>query len=207
MKKIKIAGAGVAALGFAAMPVLGVFAATSTVTDTVTVTLADACALTSTQTSGPVGDGTHTDNTYTLNLQNGQSGTVGSSTTGQSGSALNIICNNNNSTWTFTAVGGDGTTASTAMTASGIGGSIATGLATSGDASSWAMKVTGNGVTISGGYDTAFKVVPGTAVRLATGTGGANAAFNMEYQVYIGNNQVSDTYTGKVTYTLTSVSP
>ena len=204
MKKLKIAGVGVAALGFAAMPILGVFAATSTLTDTVTVTLADACALTSSQTSGAVGDGTHTDNTYTLNLQNGQSGTVGSSTTGQAGGVVNVVCNNNNSTWTLTAVGGDGTTANTNMVASGIGGNIATGLATSGDASSWAMKVTG--ATAASGYN-AFKEVPGTAVTLATGTGSSPAAFSMEYQVYIGDTQPSDTYTGKVTYTLTSVNP
>lgn len=204
MKKSIVAGAGVAAFGLAAMPILGVFAATSTVTDTVTVTLADACALTSSQTSGAVGDGTHTNNTYTINLQNGQSGTVGSASTGQSGSALNVVCNNNNSTWTLTAIGGDGTTVSTNMAASGIGGNIATGLATSGDNSSWAMKVTG--ATDASGYNV-FKEIPGSAVTLATGTGSAAAAFSMEYQVYIGNNQPSDTYTGKVTYTLTSVNP
>ena len=50
MKKRLIAGAGVAALGFAALPVLGVFAATSTVTDVVEVTIDSACTLISSTT-------------------------------------------------------------------------------------------------------------------------------------------------------------
>lgn len=210
MKKSLIAGAGVAALGFAAMPVLGVFAVTSSVTDQITVTIPSSCAIVSSTTGGAVGDGTTTTNTYTAQMQNKQlKSDIGATGAGTSGSnVLSVACNDSSasSTWKLTAVGGDGTTASTVMKAAGSGTDIVTGTATSGAISNWAMKVTGaTGVTIQNGFDAAaFKAVPGSATVVAEGTGSVSNAFTMTYQVWISETQEADSYTGKVTYTLTS---
>lgn len=209
MKKSLAAGAGVAALGFAAMPILSVFAASSSsVTDVITVTIPEACAVTSSTTTGNVGDGTTTTNTYTANMQNSQLksdiGATGASTSGSN--VLSVACNDTSSTgtWKLTAVGGDGTTASTVMDAAGTGADIVTGTAVSGPTSNWAMKVTGaTGITIQNGYDS-FSAVPGTAAVIAEGTGSQANAFTMTYQVWISATQAADSYTGKVTYTLTS---
>ena len=152
MKKSLIAGAGVAALGFAAMPILGVFAASSTVTDEVTVNIASSCAVTTSGTTGTIGNGTSTNSIYTKNMQNSQLAEInGADATGTSSNIISVVCNDASasSTWKLTAVGGDGTTASTVMDAAGSGTDIVTGTATSGPTSNWAMKVTGGtGVTI-----------------------------------------------------------
>lgn len=217
MKKSIIA-TGAASLALAAMPVVGVFAATSTVTDEINITIAKECAIT-TNTTDPsdgnqgIGDGTHTDRTFSATMQNGELKVLGGSgNTGAEDSAtslINVVCNDpategTATSWQLTAIGGDGTTASTVLDAAASGADILTGTATSGATSNWAMKIEGaDGLTIQNGFS-AFRAVPGEATVVTTGNGTKSAAFTPSYQVYIGTNQQADTYTGHVTYTLTN---
>lgn len=179
----KIAIAGVSAV-LAMLPVAGAFAATgTTVTDTVQVTIESACTITSTNAS----------NTYSATMTNGQLKSDFGSTT------MSISCNDAGG-WHVTAVGsGADATDKTAMNATGSGTDIATGTATSGATSNWAMKVTGSTAT---GFTT-FSAVPGSATDVATSS---VSTFGSEivttYQVFISNTQQADTYTGQVTYTL-----
>ena len=214
MKKSIIA-TGAASLALAAMPVVGVFAATSSVTDEIEVTIAKECAITSSTTdaSEGIGDGTATNNKYAITMQNGEVKTLdGSNASGQGSktdqNVINVVCNDSATTgtatsWKLSAVGGDGTTASTVLDAAGSGTDIATSTTFSGATSAWGMQVTGNGVTIQNGFDSAdFHVVPGTPTTVSQGNGSAAAAFTMKYRVYISETQAADTYTGHVTYTL-----
>lgn len=214
MKKSLIA-TGAASLALAAMPIAGVFAATSTVTDEIVITIAKECAITTntTDASDGIGDGTHTDRTFTASMQNGELKVLGGSenTGAQSGatSVVNVVCNDSATegsatSWSLTAVGGVVGTVSTVLDATGTGTDIVTGTATSGATSNWAMKVEGaSGSTIQNGFDS-FREVPGTAAVVTTGNGSKAAAFTPSYQVYIGTSQEADTYTGHVTYTLTN---
>ena len=181
MKKIAIAGASVA---LAALPMAGVFAATGTqVTDTVEVTINSACTITSTNAA----------NTYSATMTNGQLKSDFGST------EMTVNCNDA-AGWHITAVGsGADASDKTAMNATGSGTDIATGVATSGAASNWAMKVTGTGAT---GF-TSFAAVPSSATNVATGSGAVSSGtLTTTYQVFISATQQADTYTGQVTYTL-----
>ena len=181
MKKLAILGASAA---LAALPAVGVFAASGTVvTDTVQVTINSACTITSTNAS----------NTYSATMTNGQLKSDFGST------AMTVDCNDAGG-WHITAVGsGADATVKTAMNATGSGTDIATGTATSGATSNWAMKVTGTGAT---GF-TDFKAVPASATDVANGTGAVAAgSLSTTYRVWISATQQADTYTGQVTYTL-----
>ena len=181
MKKLAIVGA-LAAL--AAMPAVGVFAVDgTTVTDTVQITINEACTITSDQAS----------NTYSATMTNGQLKSDFGST------SMLIKCNDAHG-WHVTAVGsGADASNKTVMNATGDGTDIATGTATSGDTSNWAMKVTGTGAS---GFTT-FAEVPSSATDVATGSGStATATISTTYQVFVSATQQADTYTGQVTYTL-----
>ena len=185
-KSIKIATLGVAALGFAAAPVLGASAADqlSPITDTVTVTINSACSLSGT---GATPTETMTNNQLKSDL---------------TGSTLTIKCNDAKG-WHLTAVGaGDDATNKTAMNATGTGTDIATGTATSG-ASNWAFKVAG--AKAVEGYTT-FMAIPASATDVASDVDGSigqtGTTISSTYQVWISDTQQADTYTGKVTYTL-----
>lgn len=184
MKK-KLIAAGAASLAVAAMPVVGVFAATGTVvTDTVEVTINSACTI----------DSTNATNSYSATMTNGQLKSDFGSTT------MSISCNDA-AGWHVTAVGsGADATDKTAMNATADGTDIATGTATSGAASNWAMKVTGGTAT---GFTT-FSAVPGSATDVAKSTvSTSQSEIVTTYQVFISATQQADTYTGQVTYTLT----
>ena len=180
MKKVMVAGITSA---LAMLPAVGVFAATgTTVTDTVEVTINNACSITTTNLA----------NTYSATMTNGQlKSDIGST-------SMSISCNNA-SGWKVTAVGSGAATNKTQMKAAGSGTNIATGTATSGATSNWAMKVTGNKAS---GYTT-FKAVPSTAAVVATNSGASSGeTIATMYQVWISATQQADTYTGQVTYTL-----
>ena len=184
MKKSLIAGAGATAFAFAALPFAGVFAATGTVvTDTVEVTIVSACTITSTNAS----------NTYSATMTNGQLKSDFGST------EMTINCNDA-AGWHVTAVGsGADNTDKTAMNATASGTDIASGTATYGETSNWAMKVTGTGAT---GFTT-FAAVPSSATNVATQSGAVSGGtLTTTYQVFISATQQADTYTGQVTYTL-----
>ena len=181
MRKIIIMGASAA---LAALPVVGVFAATGTsVTDTVEVTINSSCLITSTNAA----------NTYSATMTNGQLKSDFGST------EMTIACNDAGG-WHVTAVGSGAATDKTQMKASGSGTNIATGTATGDNSpSSWAMKVTGTGAA---GFTT-FAAVPGSATDVASGNGAVSGAeLVTTYQVWISASQQADTYTGQVTYTL-----
>ncbi|MBR0460420.1 hypothetical protein IJI91_00275 [Candidatus Saccharibacteria bacterium] len=184
MTKTKIiAGAGVAALAAIAFPAATFAATGTTVTDTVQVTIDSACLITSSQMA----------NTYSDTMTNGQlKSDIGST-------SMTVNCNDA-AGWHVTAVGsGADASDKTAMNATGSGTDIATGTATSGDTSNWAMKVTGTGAT---GFTT-FAAVPASATNVATGSGSvAGATLTTTYQVFISATQQADIYTGQVTYTL-----
>ncbi len=184
MKKITIAGTSAV---LAALPTIGVFAATgTTVTDTVQVTINESCLITATSL---------TPSAYTATITNG------SKNSNIEGTSMSISCNDA-AGWKLTAVGaGADSGGVTKMKPSGSGTAIATGTATSGATSNWAMKMSGTGV--ASGWD-AFKAVPSAATIVATGSGSVSAnSVKPIYQVYISATQQADTYTGKVTYTLT----
>ena len=182
MKKIIIAGTSAA---LAALPTIGVFAATgTTVTDTVQVTIDSSCNITSTNAA----------NTYSDTMTNGQLKSDFGST------SMSISCNDAGG-WKLNAVGtGADATTKTAMNASGSGTDIATGTATSGATSNWAMKLAGSSVV------TAYKSfigVPSSATKVAGTTGAVSGStVTTTYQVFISPTQQADTYTGQVTYTL-----
>lgn len=90
------------------------------------------------------------------------------------------------------------------------GRTIATGTATSGNTSNWAMQLTAvdNSVapTIVTGYDS-YHAVPGEYTKVvsyanSTMTNDAGSKFKVTFAGYVTGTQASDTYTGKVKYTL-----
>ena len=199
MKKSLIA-AGAASLAVAAMPIVGVFAAdgTLTQTDTVVVTVDTACSL---ATSGA--SVTPTASTYTATIANGAYNTnIG-------GSTFTITCNDTGG-WDLNAIGaGEATGDVTKMDASTNkdADDIATGTTLDGSVSNWAFKVAKGGddaskVTLTTGYDQ-FSAVPSSSQKIATGTSTAGkATVSATYGVGISATQSAGTYTGKVTYTL-----
>ena len=188
MKKSILAVAGLAAVAGVVGPVAGAFAADGNLstTDTVKVTIDSACSLTATGNT----------NAYTVTMTNSSlKSDIGSTT-------INIKCNDA-SGWNLTAVGAGEATDKTEMKAGDDGTNIVTGKATSGANSNWAFKVTGDKAMTA--Y-TSFAEIPSTAAKVA----GDNSETNMTngtnltttYQVWISATQEADTYTGKVTYTL-----
>lgn len=198
MKKLAIAGASAV---LAAMPVVGVFAAdgTLTQTDTVVVTVDSACSL---ATSGSSLDPA---STYTATIANGAfNKTI-------DGSTLTITCNDVQG-WKLNAVGAGTSTKGVAYmdgTGTGITESddINTGTTLDGTVSDWAFKLTAGteehaGASIVSGY-TDFSVVPTTATKVASGTTSAGTqTVTATYGVGISPTQNAGTYTGKVSYTL-----
>ncbi len=219
MKKSLIAGAS---LALAAMPMAGVFAvANSTVTDNIVVTIAKECAITTNTTDSTqgIGDGTHTERTFSVSMQDGELKTLGGSgNVGAQDSAtsvVNVVCNDSgtsgtDTSWQLTLIGGDGTSANAnnKLVSDGNGTDIETGTGTSGASSSWAMKLDlAQNLPDTGGFAASFKEVPTTTAVVTKGNGSKSGAFTPSYQVYIGTAQEADTYRGKVTYTLTNPEP
>ena len=206
MKKSLIA-TGVASLALAAMPLAGsVFAdpTTSTMTDTLNVTIPPACTIRNSLTQG---DATTTENVYNVTMKNGQlRSDIGDSAVdgGEHDNNIIVNCNiqtGNDANWSL-SVGGKGNT--NVLSNGTPANNIATGTNTSGN-SSWAFKTATAtaGVTYAQGYSSgAFAEVPANPATLATGTG--NASFTMNYQVYISATQATGNYTGGVVYTLTN---
>ncbi|MBR0467881.1 hypothetical protein IJJ53_03185 [Candidatus Saccharibacteria bacterium] len=199
MKKSLIV-TGAASLAVAAMPIVGVFAAdgTLTQTDTVVVTVDSACSL---ATSGS--EVTPDASTYKATIANG------AYNTDITGSTFTITCNDTGG-WKLNAIGaGTATGDVTKMDASTNTDSddIATGTTLDGSVSNWAFKVAKGGsdaanITVTEGY-TNFSAVPASATKIAQGTSTAgNSTIAATYGVGISSTQSAGTYTGKVTYTL-----
>ena len=90
---------------------------------------------------------------------------------------------------------------------------IATGTATSGSTSNWAMKLASDNpevydMTIMNGYDS-YSIVPDTYTKVAQrtsqtdiGTGAVGAELTTTYAAFISSTQQPDIYVGKVKYTM-----
>ena len=197
MKKSIIAGAGVAALGFAALPFAGVFAATGSneFTDNLEVTVNSGCTL---ENGGSTGDGDYTDRYFSKNITVGTyqvldavADTDSGVTAAESAAAITIKCNTTSGTVTVTSSG------DTALTGENADNTIATGAATSGSTSNWAIK--SNASNTSSDPYSAYKAhVPGTFLTATASKSGTT--FNPSYQVYVAQGQAPDTYSGSVTY-------
>ena len=193
MKKSIIA-ASASAVALAAMPALGAFA---DVTDTVKLTIPEACSVGQTSSSQTGGGVTLEENAavnehlYTWDAD------------GTAGGTLKVSCNDAGG-WQVKAVGASTGTPVTSMAASGNGTPIVTGTATSGATSNWAFKVAGTtGVTVVSTYQN-YAAVPATATKVAGGSGAVSeGTIYIGYQVWVSATQQADTYTGKVTYTVT----
>ena len=201
MKKSILAVAGVAAFAGVAMPVAGAFAADTTgLTDIMTVTVDSACA---------IARGNSETDTYDFgSVANGVTDTV-------NGSTFKVTCNDNGGYYVYLEGAGTGTT-NTDMIGKATDKTIATGTATSGDVSNWAIKGAAVGEvykpTIASGYANyaAIPAAPTSGLEKSnkfasytkvtdTSTG---SSFTTSYQVYISATQAADIYTGKVKFTL-----
>ena len=189
MKKLAIASASVA---LAAMPVVGVFAATGSTefTDNLQVIVNSGCTL----ENGGNTDGTYVDRSFSKNIAVGNYAVLeGSAATDTA--AITIKCNTTSGTVTVTS-SGDTTLTSGSDT-------IAAGAATSGSASNWAIK--SNATNTSSDPYAAYKAhVPGTFLTATASASGTT--FNPSYQVYVAQGQNPGTYTGAVTYTVSYTS-
>ncbi|MBR2725323.1 hypothetical protein IKE97_01595 [Candidatus Saccharibacteria bacterium] len=193
MKKSLIA-ASASAVALAAMPVLSTFA---DVTDTVTITIQDACSVGQTSSSQTGGGSTFTES----DAKNGQ--TYAWDANSSTGGTLKVSCNDAGG-WQIKAVGASEGATNTSMKPTGSGTPIVTGTATTGADSNWAFKVAGTtGIDVVSTYSS-YAAVPGTATKVASGAGAVSeGTLYTGYQVYVSPSQQADTYTGKVTYTVT----
>ena len=90
---------------------------------------------------------------------------------------------------------------------------IATGTATSGGTSNWAMKLATSGtatypITLQNGYGS-YSEIPDTYTKVAQrtsgtdiGAGATGSTLTTTYAAYMSSTQAADTYTGKVKYTM-----
>ena len=182
MKKSLIAGAGVAALAMAAVPMVAF--ADPQATDTIEVTVNSACSFTA-------GAGTAT---YSASGDN--SATVNPSSAGSNVHSFTVFCNDND--------GYKVNATATALTQTGVTANFTyANSLPSGTAGAWNALIgqTGSALTIeqlpSGGAATDI-VTKGTA----SATGGET--FTATYTAYIGSETPTGTYTGNIAYTLSA---
>lgn len=185
----KILGASAAAAVLAAMPLLGTFAVEAgTQTDTVEITVPDACSMTA--------SGVTAGNIYKAQITNGQKND------NIAGSTFSIVCNDSKG-WELTAVGaGEGKTVDVLDSSTGNDDhDIATNAELTGSA--WAFKAKGeNTANIQSTYEN-WSVIPTTAQIIAQGNSATDSAkVVVTYGVSISDTQPAGTYTGKVKYTL-----
>ncbi len=196
MKKSLIAAAG-ATLAVAAMPAVGVFAATSgSFIDTLTVTVNGGCTMESSATAA----GVYADRSFSGSVDAGTAIELNGGTT-QTGATMTISCNATGTAWKVTAVA-DGLTGS----GDAANASIEPGAVTTGDTSGWAIKSHATGAS-SNPYEN-YKAYEEDSqgahyTTFLTGTtGGTAATFNPSYQVYASPTQKPGNYGGTVVYTI-----
>jgi hypothetical protein len=197
MKKSIIA-ASAASLAVAALPIAGVFAATSnSFTDTLTVGVAGGCTLENSEQSA-AGDYTKSDRSFTKDIA---AGTVGYLNADNSGAAatdkgtVTVSCNTQDSskTWQVELDVTDLAAGSNSITG---------GAQTSGATSGWAIKSNAEGTTAANPFGAAYTAAADTAIFLSA-TANNTVTFNPSYQVYVGPNQAPGTYTGTAVYEVT----
>lgn len=156
-----------------------------------TVRVSSACTLSSTVSSE-----------HTASVLNGtyQAG-IGTTT-------LTANCNDTNG-YAVYAVGFSGDTlGNTNMIGTTTAETIATGTATTGNNSAWAMKIASVGTTgpaVETGFAN-YAAVPATYTKIASQPGATDttsgSAITTTYSVYISGSQPADTYVGQVKYSL-----
>ena len=179
-KSIKIATLGVAALGFAAAPVLGASAATdvTSFTDNLSVTVTSTC------TYGTAVSPAATGSNYS---GSGAAGALVDLSTGSTPTTVKVTCNDvagYKITPTFSGLNG---------TEGIVGQSIPYAASSSAGSASWTAYYTKNS-------DAATAFTAGTAI-----TGGPSAqadSYSFSYKVGLGTNQPAGTYTGTAKYDL-----
>jgi hypothetical protein len=155
------------------------------VADTITGVVEAACTL------------VESNNEVTTTIANGQYksnlGSVG----------LTVTCNDSGGFGIYSIGYSNDTEGTTVMKSSaGSNYDIATGTATSGSTSNWAMRVTpGTGVTSANSFDS-YHVVPSSWTRVAeksSGTAdGSTTSATLSFQIFVSFSQPAGDYTGKV---------
>ena len=211
MKKSLIAGAGVSALAFAALPFAGVFAAgtSSSFTDTLTVGVASGCTLENSrqgtdQTSGQpnTGDYTVSDRSFTAQIAAGTVGYLNADNTGAATTTegtVSIQCNTTAASDAYTV-----TVTVDGLTDSGTSETIAGGNYDSGATSGWAIKSNASGATTNSfaNYTAAPTAETNSRATFLTGDASATVTFNPSYKVYIAPDQEPGTYVGHAVYSI-----
>ena len=178
------------------------------VTDTASVTVPSSCSMTATIESE-----------HSASIPNGiYSGSSDYFPNGIGKTKIATFCNDNNG-YAIYAVGFTGDKYDgedhTKLIGATNGQKISTNTTTSGDASSWAMKLiketddtksyNPTALTIENNYDN-YNVIPNTYTKVANYTSTTDqtlgSVLSTTYAAYISPTQVADTYTGKVKYTL-----
>ena len=178
------------------------------VTDTASVTVPASCSMTATVESE-----------HSASIPNGiYSGSSDYFPNGIGKTKIATFCNDNNG-YAIYAIGFTGDKYDgedhTKLIGAASGQKIATNTTTSGDTSSWAMKLiketddtksyNPTALTIENGYDD-YNVIPNTYTKVANYTSATDqtlgSVLSTTYAAYISPTQVADTYTGKVKYTL-----
>ena len=201
MKKSILAGAGVAALGFAALPFAGVFAATSSsFTDTLNVGVEGGCTLQNSQDSSTPGVYTNSDREFTTDIAAGNVGYLNADATGAATTTegtVSISCNTSDSTksWTVAVDVTDLTNGTATIT----GGAAVSGVATS----SWAIQSNASVSTGSFTSDPFSSYAAAADGTFLSATADKTATFNPSYRVYIAPNQAPGDYEGSAKYTIT----
>ena len=198
MKKSIIA-ASAASLAVAALPIAGVFAATSnSFQDTIRVGVAGGCTLENSEQS-EAGDYTKSDREFTKDIAAGTVGYLNADDTGAATAekgTVTVSCNTDASTSTW-QIKLDVTNLSNGTAAQDITG----GAQTSGETSGWAIKSNATGTTASNPF-ASYTAAANTTIFLSA-TANNEVTFNPSYQVYVGPNQAPGTYTGTAVYTVT----
>jgi len=186
MKKALVAGA--ASLALAAVPVVGVFAAT-TLTDTISVTVSDNCALSYGSTAHTAGDGTWSSNTLSATRTNG---TV---TYNLGKTTMKAVCNNSLGYKVAVKTLNNLTSGSNSIPAYA-------GTAYTASVSGWSPIQAPSSGTPTG---TSTKYKQGDTVKTESAVT-AGTEFSVYYGVGISSTQAAGTYSGTVVYELTKLS-
>ena len=171
----------------------GVYAESDAI-DTVTVTVPVSCSITNT-----------VDTTHTATVE------VGTYTEDIGETIFKVLCNDSNGFAVYAIGYSDDTYGNTVMKPSTLAdtNAIATGTATSGSTSNWAMKLT----AVSGDYTPAlatgfndYHAVPAEYTKVASLDSSTDAtvgsSFKSTYAAFVSQAQPADTYVGKVKYTV-----
>ena len=189
-----LTGATLLSGAFLTLPRVSAEPNTETV-DRITITVPSSCSLSST-----VDNPTHTATVHNREYVED----IGETT-------IKAVCNDING-FSIYAIGfSDDTYGKTVLSASTVDhiNDIVTGIATEGDTSNWAMRLSSvSGTyapTIENGFDE-YSEVPATYTKVATFASRTDqslgSSLKTNYAVYVSGTQLADTYTGKVKYTM-----